>query len=138
MPEHGKFYSVNEANARSFPDEYQDYLERLRSGTLGRQYGSRYIGSLVADFHRILLKGGVFLYPPTKSHPQGKLRLLYEANPLAFIAEQAGGAATNGTRRIMEIEPDGIHQRTPFVIGSRAEMDEFQRCCNSPAAVPAS
>jgi fructose-1,6-bisphosphatase I len=88
----------------------------------------------VADFHRILLKGGVFLYPPTKSHPDGKLRLLYEANPLAFIAEQAGGAATNGTRRIMEIEPEGIHQRTPFVIGSRAEMDEFQRCSKNATA----
>jgi fructose-1,6-bisphosphatase I len=135
MPEYGKFYSVNEANARSFPEEYQEYLARLRGGALGRQYGSRYIGSLVADFHRILLKGGVFLYPPTKSYPQGKLRLLYEANPLAFIAEQAGGAATNGTRRIMEIQPDSIHQRTPFAIGSRAEMDEFQRCCTN-AAMP--
>ena len=102
----GKYYSVNEANAQDFPDEYQEYLARLRGGALGWKYSSRYIGSLVADFHRTLLKGGVFLYPPTKTHANGKLRLLYEANPLAFIAEQAGGAATNGTRRIIDIQPE--------------------------------
>jgi fructose-1,6-bisphosphatase I len=134
MPDQGKYYSVNEANAHSFPEEYQNYLERLRSGALGREYGSRYIGSLVADFHRTLLKGGVFLYPPTASHPGGKLRLLYEANPLAFIAEQAGGSATDGKRRIVTIQPEDIHQRTSLVIGSRVEMEEFQRCCD---AVPA-
>jgi fructose-1,6-bisphosphatase I len=127
MPDQGKYYSVNEANANSFPAEYREYLERLRGGALGHEYSSRYIGSLVADFHRTLLKGGVFLYPPTKSHPQGKLRLLYEANPLAFIAEQAGGFATDGTRRIVEIQPEGIHQRTSLVIGSKAEMEDFQR-----------
>src|ERR1700733_11458361 len=103
MPDQGKYYSVNESNARSFPEEYKNYLERLPSGALGREYSSRYIGSLVADFHRTLLKGGVFLYPPTASHPGGKLRLLYEANPLAFIAEQAGGAATDGKRRSVTI-----------------------------------
>jgi fructose-1,6-bisphosphatase I len=134
MPAQGKFYSVNEANARSFPAEYQEYLSRLRSGALGREYGSRYIGSLVADFHRTLLQGGVFLYPPTASHPKGKLRLLYEANPLAFIAEQAGGAATDGKRRIVNIQPEGIHQRTSLVIGSRVEMEEFQRCSNACSA----
>ncbi len=133
MPDQGKYYSVNEANVRSFPPAYQDYLERLRNGSLGGEYGSRYIGSLVADFHRTLLKGGVFLYPPTESHPEGKLRLLYEANPLAFIAEQAGGAAIDGIRRIVTIKPAGIHQRTPLIIGSRREMDEFQRCCNAGA-----
>lgn len=127
MPAQGTYYSVNEANSHSFPDHYREYLERLRNGSLGRQYGSRYIGSLVADFHRTLLKGGVFLYPPTKAHPDGKLRLLYEANPLAFIAEQAGGLATNGTGRIMEIQPQQIHQRTPLAIGSRVEMEELQR-----------
>ena len=126
MPDQGKYYSVNEATAQSFPKEYQEYLARLRDGALGREYSSRYIGSLVADFHRTLLKGGVFLYPPTKTHPNGKLRLLYEANPLAFIAEQAVGFATNGTHRIMEIQPEGIHQRTPLAIGSRVEMEEFQ------------
>jgi fructose-1,6-bisphosphatase I len=123
MPEQGTYYSVNEANAATWPDEYREYVGKLRSGGLGRQYSSRYIGSLVADFHRTLLKGGVFLYPPTKDQPGGKLRLLYEANPLAFIAEQAGGIASNGQRRILDIKPEGIHQRTPFMVGSKREME---------------
>ena len=87
MPEQGSYYSTNEANAAGWPEEYMAYVERLRTGGMGREYSSRYIGSLVADFHRTLLKGGVFLYPPTLKQPKGKLRLLYEANPLAFIAE---------------------------------------------------
>jgi fructose-1,6-bisphosphatase I len=95
----------------------------LKSGGLGKEYSSRYIGSLVADFHRTLLKGGVFLYPPTMKQPKGKLRLLYEANPLAFIAQQAGGMATNGLQRILDIKPEGIHQRTPFCVGSNIEME---------------
>jgi fructose-1,6-bisphosphatase I len=128
MPAQGNYYSVNEANYLTFPEAYQEYLSRLRKGALGKSYGLRYIGSLVADFHRTLLKGGVFLYPPTTSHPDGKLRLLYEANPLAFIAEQAGGAATDGMGRIMEIQPENIHQRTPVVIGSRVEVEDFQHC----------
>lgn len=123
MPEQGSYYSVNEANAATWPDEYREYVGRLRSGALGRQYSSRYIGSLVADFHRTLLKGGVFLYPPTKDQPGGKLRLMYEANPLAFIAEQAGGMATSGTERILDIQPRTIHQRTPFMVGSRHEIE---------------
>jgi fructose-1,6-bisphosphatase I len=123
MPEQGSYYSVNEANASSWPDKYREYVGKLRSGALGRQYSSRYIGSLVADFHRTLLKGGVFLYPPTKDQPGGKLRLLYEANPLAFIAEQAGGMASSGTGRILDIKPDGIHQRTPFIVGSKRELE---------------
>jgi fructose-1,6-bisphosphatase I len=128
MPEQGSYYSVNEANAATWPDEYRAYVGKLRSGALGRQYSSRYIGSLVADFHRTLLKGGVFLYPPTKDQPGGKLRLLYEANPLAFIAEQAGGMASSGIApigqaRILDIKPTGIHQRTPFMVGSKREME---------------
>lgn len=123
MPEQGSYYSVNEANADTWPDQYRDYIGRLRSGALGHQYNSRYIGSLVADFHRTLLKGGVFLYPPTKEKPDGKLRLLYEANPLAFIAEQAGGMASSGKERVLEIKPKNIHQRTPFMVGSRREME---------------
>ncbi|MGI8958480.1 MAG: class 1 fructose-bisphosphatase [Bryobacteraceae bacterium] len=129
MPDHGSTYSVNEAQANSFPNPYQEYLARLRDGALGREYSSRYVGSLVADFHRTLLKGGVFLYPPTKGYPSGKLRLLYEANPLAFIAEQAGGSAIDGKQRILEIQPREIHQRTPLIFGSTAEVEEFQRCC---------
>ncbi len=131
MPDQGQYYSVNEANAPNFPAPYQSYLGQLRDGSLGRTYSSRYIGSLVADFHRTLLKGGVFLYPPTKSHSSGKLRLLYEANPLAFLAEQAGGLATDGSRRILDIQPEGIHQRTPLVIGSRVEMEAFDRVMRS-------
>jgi hypothetical protein len=96
MPEQGKYYSVNEANAATWPEEYREYVGQAAHRRPGRQYSSRYIGSLVADFHRTLLKGGVFLYPPTQDQPGGKLRLLYEANPLAFIAEQAGGMASSG------------------------------------------
>src|SRR5687768_5250068 len=99
MPPQGSIYSCNEANSEGFRAGYQRFLHHLRSGGMGRAYSSRYIGSLVADFHRTLLKGGIFLYPPTASHPQGKLRLLYEGNPIAFLAEQAGGMATDGRRR---------------------------------------
>ena len=123
IPAHGNMYSVNEANFDRFPESYQAFLRHLRS----QDYGSRYIGSLVADFHRILLKGGVFLYPPTTHNPKGKLRLLYEANPLAFIAEQAGGQAVSGAGRIMDIVPTAIHERTPLVIGSREEVVKFQQ-----------
>jgi fructose-1,6-bisphosphatase I len=125
MPPQGSIYSVNEANSQSFPDPYQRFLSRLRSGTAGRTYSSRYIGSLVADFHRTLLKGGIFLYPPTARFPQGKLRLLYEANPIAFLAEQAGGVATNGKGRVLDVVPTGLHQRTPLLVGSREEMDSL-------------
>jgi fructose-1,6-bisphosphatase I len=133
MPGQGPYYSVNEANAASWPAAYREYLVMVLSGDLdGKAYSGRYIGSLVADFHRTLLKGGVFLYPPTDKAPQGKLRLLYEANPLAMIAEQAGGAAVNGAvsangGRILEIRPRGIHQRTPLIVGSRREVEALQR-----------
>jgi len=127
MPEQGSYYSVNEANIDTFPAPYQRYITRLRKGTASHKYSSRYIGSLVADFHRTLIKGGVFLYPPTQSHPTGKLRLLYEANPLAFIAEQAGGFAIDGSRRILEIQPEGIHQRTSLVLGGKSEIEAFKR-----------
>jgi fructose-1,6-bisphosphatase I len=122
MPEHGNIYSVNEANADTFPEAYRRYLAHLRSGKTGRTYTSRYIGSLVSDFHRTLLKGGVFLYPPTKQYPGGKLRLLYEANPIAFLAEQAGGVATDGKGNILDVVPSALHQRTPLLVGSREEM----------------
>src|SRR5947209_4992647 len=122
MPDSGSTYSVNEANSDSFPEPYRRYLAHLRSGATGRTYSSRYIGSLVADFHRTLLKGGVFLYPPTKHYPGGKLRLMYEANPIAFLAEQAGGLATDGRQPILDVEPTGLHQRCPLLVGSKAEM----------------
>jgi fructose-1,6-bisphosphatase I len=123
MPPSGNIYSVNEANSDSFPEAYRRFLARLRAGLGGRVYSSRYVGSLVADFHRTLLKGGIFLYPPTRQYPSGKLRLMYEANPIAFLAEQAGGTATDGQRRIVEVAPTSLHQRTPLLVGSRAEMD---------------
>ncbi|SEF47392.1 fructose-1,6-bisphosphatase I [Bryocella elongata] len=126
MPEQGPYYSTNEGNAHDWPEVYREYIRRITSGALGQPYGGRYIGSLVADFHRTLHKGGVFLYPPTKKTPGGKLRLLYEANPLAFIAEQAGGMAVTETGRILDIEPTSIHQRTPFVVGSMVEVKAFK------------
>lgn len=126
IPEQGDIYSVNEAYIDTFPTSYQTYIAGLRSGKLGRRYKSRYIGSMVADFHRTLLKGGVFLYPPTASNPQGKLRLLYEANPMAFIAEQAGGKATDGAGRTLDIQPTSIHQRTPLVVGGLREVEAFE------------
>ncbi len=125
MPERGALYSVNEANADSFPEYCRRFLHWLKSGRDGTVYSSRYIGSLVADFHRTLLKGGIFLYPPTARYPNGKLRLLYEANPIAMLAEQAGGRATDGENRILEIEPTELHQRTPLMVGSPYEMERL-------------
>lgn len=123
MPESGKTYSVNEAYHSQFPAGFQKYLEWVKSEEAGG-YVLRYIGSLVADFHRTLLKGGVFFYPPTKKTPDGKLRLLYEANPLAFIAEQAGGTATDGNQRILDKKPSALHERTPLIIGSKKEVNK--------------
>ena len=123
MPPEGKMYSINEAYRDTFPEGYQRYLEWAKTKEAGN-YSLRYIGSLVADFHRTLLRGGVFLYPPTAKAPSGKLRLLYEANPLAFLAEQAGGAASDGRVRILEKQPDSLHQRTPLILGSKREVDK--------------
>src|SRR5579875_2657467 len=135
MPAQGPYYSTNEAMETTWPLPYQQFINRLRRGQLNNQaYSSRYIGSLVADFHRTLLKGGVFLYPPTAKTPKGKLRLLYEANPLSFIAEQAGGAAINGTERILDLQPESIHQRTSLVLGSRVEVEALQAMVEREAA----
>jgi fructose-1,6-bisphosphatase I len=121
MPVTGKTYSVNEANSSRFPAGYQKYLDWAKTEDAG--YSSRYVGSLVADFHRTLIRGGVFMYPPTKKSPQGKLRLLYEANPLAFVAEQAGGLASDGQQRILDKKPKLMHERTPLIIGSKEEVE---------------
>ncbi len=126
MPERGKSYSVNEGNAKSFPKGVQSYLEWCKTEEAG-PYSARYIGSLVADFHRTLLRGGIFMYPATAKSPQGKLRLLYEANPIAFLAEQAGGAATDGRKRILEKMPKSLHERTPLFVGSKGEMERLQK-----------
>jgi fructose-1,6-bisphosphatase I len=125
MPESGRYYSCNEANSEYFPPQYRIYLDHLRTRPNDVEYSSRYVGSLVADFHRTLIKGGVYLYPPTASHRRGKLRLLYEARPLAFIAEQAGGMALDGEQPILARTATDIHDRTPFVVGSRQEVELF-------------
>ncbi len=128
MPAQGGYYSMNEAYCAEFAAPYVNYLERLKTGKLGKFYSSRFVGSLVADFHRTLLRGGIFIYPENKHYPEGRLRLLYEANPIAFIAEQAGGKATNGSKPILEVQPTDLHQRTALVVGGATEMAEFERC----------
>lgn len=131
MPETGRYYSCNEGNAIYWNEPTRKYVEHLKGteNRHGKPYSTRYIGSLVADFHRTLLYGGIFLYPadfkdPKK--PKGKLRLLYEAAPLAFLAEQAGGRATTGTERILDIVPAGLHDRVPLIIGSSADVLEAE------------
>jgi fructose-1,6-bisphosphatase I len=120
IPAGNKTYSVNEGNRKTFPDGYQRYLDWAQSNG----YSSRYAGAMVADVHRILLQGGVFLYPPTAKAPEGKLRLMYEANPMAMIIEQAGGKTFAGPgRRVMDIEPTAIHQRTPVILGAADQVD---------------
>ncbi|HZR03729.1 MAG TPA: class 1 fructose-bisphosphatase [Burkholderiales bacterium] len=119
-PTKSKSYSVNEGNRRTFPEGYQRYLDWAQENG----YSSRYVGSMVADVHRILLKGGVFLYPPTSKAPKGKLRLMYEANPMAMLIEQAGGKALAAPgQRILDVQPSDIHQRTPVILGSAEEVD---------------
>jgi fructose-1,6-bisphosphatase I len=126
VPETNRTYSCNEANALSFPKPVQDYLAWAKSKEAG-PYSARYVGSFVADFHRILLKGGVFLYPGTAKSPEGKLRLMYEANPMAFLIEQAGGTAIDGAGRTLERVPKGLHDRTPLIIGSKGEVEIVRR-----------
>ncbi|AYB35560.1 class 1 fructose-bisphosphatase [Chryseolinea soli] len=122
MPEDGKIYSINEGLANSFPAAVQEYIKYCKDC----QYTARYIGSLVADFHRNMLKGGIYIYPATAKSPQGKLRLMYECNALAFVAEQAGGRATNGKDRILDIEVKELHQRTAFYVGSKNMVEKAE------------
>jgi len=137
-PRTGKYYSVNESNYARWNDGYRRVVRSFKGidGELDERKNARYIGSLVADFHRNLLAGGVFLYPPDVRSPNGKLRLMYEASPLAFIAEQAGGAATNGEERILTLVPEALHQRTPLVIGSADDVAFVTRTL-AAAQVPA-
>ncbi|SQI43458.1 Fructose-1,6-bisphosphatase class 1 [Leminorella richardii] len=129
FPASGNMYSINEGNYIKFPLGVKKYLKycQEQDEATQRPYTSRYIGSLVADFHRNLLKGGIYLYPSTASHPKGKLRLLYECNPMAFLAEQAGGRASDGFRRILDIIPDTLHQRMPLFIGTDSMVKEAER-----------
>ena len=118
FPKHGNIYSINEGNFSDFPLSIKKYINYCKINEDDRPYTCRYIGSLVSDFHRNMLKGGVYLYPDCTEYPAGKLRLLYECNPIAFIAEQAGGSASNGRKRILEIKPTELHQRIPFYCGN--------------------
>ncbi|MDP3928090.1 MAG: class 1 fructose-bisphosphatase [Bacteroidota bacterium] len=125
-PSDGKIYSINEGNAGEFPAGVTDYLNWVKESdkASNRPYSARYIGSMVADFHRNLLKGGVFIYPPTAKAPNGKLRLLFECIPMGYIAIQAGGLATTGAQSILEVEPTEIHQRVPIVMGSKNMVEK--------------
>ena len=127
-PDTGKIYSVNHGNFFQYDEPVKEYIDICQKKTKenGGPYTQRYIGSMVADVHRNLIKGGIFMYPGTKDKPNGKLRLLYECNPLAFIIEVAGGKATNGKQRILDIKPTELHQRTPMFIGSKMMMEEFE------------
>ena len=122
-PREGKVYSCNEGNLNSFPEGIKAYISYCKE----QNYSGRYIGSLVADFHRNLLKGGIYLYPPTAKSPNGKLRLVYECNALAMIIEQAGGKATDGSERILDKTPAALHQRCPLFIGSPNMVDKVHQ-----------
>ena len=126
FPKYGNIYSINEGNYIHFPDGIKKYIKYCQENIDDRPYTSRYIGSLVSDFHRNLIKGGIYLYPSTSQHTNGKLRLLYECNPIAFLAEQAGGAASNGIKRVMEVEPKVLHQRTPFYCGNIGMVQKIE------------
>jgi len=135
IPHHGRYLSVNDSYESVWAEDVRGLMRRYR-GLDGERSAMnvRYVGSLVADFHRNLLGGGIFAYPANTKSPSGKLRLLYEANPLAFIVEQAGGAATNGNRRILDIEPTDLHQRTPLYIGSKGDVNIATSMLAQPVA----
>ena len=130
MPERGRAYAVNEGRAHAWAPEVQAFVEHLKTpdGPAGKAYSTRYSASLVADVHRFLLEGGIYLYPAdgSKGRSSGKLRVLYECHPLAFVVEQAGGAASTGTQRILDVVPGSLHARTPLAIGSRTEVELYE------------
>lgn len=126
FPETGKIYSVNEGNYIHFPQGVKDYIKYCQKEEDDRPYTSRYIGSLVSDFHRNMIKGGIYMYPKSSVAQNGKLRLLYECNPMAYLAEQANGKASDGYRRIMDIQPTELHERVPFFCGSRKMVEKAE------------
>jgi len=132
-PESGKIYSINHGNFFQYDEKIKKYIDvcQKKNKNNGGPYTQRYIGSMVADVHRNLIKGGIFMYPGTTNKPNGKLRLLYECNPFAFIVEKAGGKATNGKERILDVQPTELHQRTPFFVGSIKMMEELETYLNS-------
>lgn len=125
-PENGKIYSINEGNYIHFPQGVKDYIKYCQAEEDDRPYTLRYIGSLVSDFHRNMIKGGIYIYPTSTKAPKGKLRLLYECNPMAFLAEQAGGKASDGYQNILDIEPNDLHQRVPFFVGSKNMVEKAE------------
>ena len=131
-PETGKFYSVNHGNFFQYEEGVKEYITECQKKTKsnGGPYTQRYIGSMVADIHRNLIKGGIFMYPAVLDKPKGKLRIMYECNPCAFIIEVAGGKATNGKQRMLDVQPTGLHQRTPFFAGSKLMMEELESFIN--------
>lgn len=140
MPLRGKYYSVNEGNYFKWNENLRRYVDYLKTPTPDKKhpYSARYVGSAIADLHRTLIYGGIFMYPADASSPKGKLRLMYEANPLSMLIEQAGGRATDGERRILEIRPEKIHQRTPLYIGSRDDVLEAEAFLRGEFPSPAS
>jgi fructose-1,6-bisphosphatase I len=136
VPQRGSTFSVNEGNTARWDEGTRRWVEYLKQedAETKRPYGARYVGSLVADAHRTLLKGGIFAYPADRKSPHGKLRLLYEANPMAFIFEAAGGRAVSGKGRILDIRPEALHQRTPLILGSPDDVADFERFVSSPPA----
>ncbi len=129
IPERGSIYSVNEGNYSKWQPQMQKFVDYLKSpkNELGKPYSLRYIGSMVSDLHRTLLYGGIFMYPPDNKNKSGKLRLQYEASPMAFIFEHAGGRASNGSQRILDIQPTELHQRTPLFIGSKKDVETCEK-----------
>ena len=126
FPKDGNIYSVNEGNYVHFPQGVKDYIKYCQKEEGDRPYTARYIGSMVSDFHRNLIKGGIYIYPSTSKNPDGKLRLLYECNPMAYLTEQAGGKASDGYTRILDIQPTKLHQRVPFFCGSVNMMEKAE------------
>jgi fructose-1,6-bisphosphatase I len=126
FPEEGNIYSINEGNYSHFPQGVKDYIKHCQEVEDNRPYSSRYIGSMVSDVHRNMIKGGIYMYPSSLPYPEGKLRLLYECNPMAFIVEQAGGKATDGKQRILDIKPNDIHQRRPFFCGNNKMVNTLE------------
>jgi len=131
IPKKGNIYSINEGNYEKWSGEVKKYIQHVKSTTGKKPYSSRYIGTLVADFHRTLLKGGIYLYPSDDQNTNGKLRLLYECAPLAFLCEQAGGKASTGSQSILDITPTQLHQRTPFIVGSKENVEEVEQFLNA-------
>ncbi|PZD78546.1 class 1 fructose-bisphosphatase [Mesonia sp. K7] len=127
FPEKGNIYSINEGNYLQFPQGVKDYLKYCQAEEGDRPYTSRYIGSLVSDIHRNILKGGIYIYPSTSKNPKGKLRLLYECNPMAYLVEQAGGKASDGYQRIMDIKPSSLHERVPFFAGTTSMVEDAEK-----------